>query len=292
MTIFTGEQFFRDTRYPFHIELYTIGKDEQVPSHTHDFVELVLVVSGSAEHEVADKPYTLQAGDVFVIEPNIYHSFAGNGFSEAKVYNVLFDAAFLRKELDSLLMMSSFVRFFYLLPFLRRNTSFVPYQFLSEDEKASIEMQLRGIEEEYTQARDGWELLVKTRLIETLVWLSRYFKASPPLPEPDVSDQAWIASVCHFIEQHFRQNLTLPQLCQLCGMSVSAFTAKFKEATGRTTMDYKHEVQIRHACRLLASTDRKIADIALDSGFNDISFFNKIFRKHCGMSPKEYRLSR
>jgi len=289
MNIHSGAHYFKNEGFPFHIDRYAIQPNEYIPSHTHDFIELVFVVSGNAEHEMAGNRYTLQKGDVFVIEPNIFHSY--NGASEETiVYNVLFDPDFLRRELDSLLLLPAFVQFFYLLPFLRRSASFVPYQPLQDEQCQVILHHLDTIYREYAGQREGWRLLVKTRWIECLVWLSRYLNEKPGiLPLPMVGDRNWIESVCYFIEREFRQPLTLEQVSRFCGMSVSSFTAKFRAATGSSLVDYLHKTRIRHACWLLSETDRKVTDIAYEAGFGDISFFHKVFRKHRGLTPKEYR---
>ncbi len=289
MNVHTGAHYFKNEDFPFHIDRYAIQPRESISSHTHDFVELVFVVSGHAEHEMAGNRYTLQKGDVFVIEPNIFHSYTGTG-EETIVYNVLFDPDFLRRELDSLLLLPAFVQFFYLLPFLRRSASFVPYQPLQEEQRSVILHHLDTIYSEYSAQREGWNLLVKTRWIECLVWLSRFLDNKPGIgPLPTVGDRDWIESVCHFIEQEFRQPLTLEQVSRLCRTSVSSFTAKFRAATGSSLVEYIHKVRIQYACMLLVETDRKITDIAYEAGFGDISFFHKVFRKHRGLTPKEYR---
>ncbi|MFS0724247.1 helix-turn-helix domain-containing protein [Paenibacillus sp. 1P07SE] len=289
MTIVTGAFYFKEERFPFHIDRYCIKPEEHVSPHTHDFVELVFIESGSALHEMADHRYTLQEGDVFVIEPDVFHSYTGSG-EETVLYNVLFDPDFLRGDLASLLHLPAFVQFFYLLPFLRRNASFVPYQPLHNEQYAVILQHLAAIHQEYVSQHEGWQLLVKTRWIECLVLLSRFLKDKPHRETaPLIDDGNWIASIRHFIEQHANQPLTLEQMSRLCGMSVSAFTAKFRAATGSSLVDYKHQIQIRDACRLLMETDRKMTDIAYTVGFGDISFFNKIFKKHRGMTPREYR---
>ncbi|MNI11218.1 HTH-type transcriptional activator Btr [compost metagenome] len=292
MTVLFGEHFFLGKHFPFHIDRYTIRPDEHIAPHTHDFIELVFVVSGSAVHHMSGHRYQLKAGDVFVLEPNVYHSYRGDSTTEAVVYNVLFDPGLLRKELDALMQMSSFIHFFYFLPFMRRSASFIQYQPLQPDEKATIEAHLETIWGEYMGKREGYQLLIKTRWIECLVWLSRYMKADMHAEETSVSDREWIDSVRHFIEQHYQQNLTLTQISRISGMSVSAFTAKFKSATGSSLLDYKHEIQIRNACELLSDTNHKVLDVGHEVGFNDISFFNKIFRKHRGLTPREYRQKR
>ena len=283
------EEFFRDDRFPFHITRYRIGRGEVIPSHTHDFVELVFVVEGDASHVMAGHTYRLRPGDVFVLEPSAYHSYIGSEHAETEVINVLFEPRFLKDELEVLMRLPSFVNFFYFLPFMRRNASFAPYQPLEGEAMERIRDHLTTIEEEYNGQREGYQLIVKTRWIECLVWLSRYLRVEEPSSPGAAEDEDWIRTARLFVEEHYAQPLSLAQISKLCGMSVSTFTAKFKEATGQSFLEYKQSVQIRHACALLADTGRKVLDIALETGFNDISFFNKVFRKHTGVSPSEYR---
>ncbi|MCU6707921.1 AraC family transcriptional regulator [Paenibacillus sp. J5C_2022] len=289
MTVISKEHYFRSSTFPFHIEQYTIGHHERIAHHTHDFIELVFVHSGSAHHEMAGQRYTLQAGDVFIVEPNVYHSYEGSPQEETTIYNVLFDSGFLQAEMGTLLQLPAFARFFYLLPFMRSNASFVPFQPLTEEQRAVIRQHLDTIHHEYMEEREGWQLIVKTRWMECMVWLSRYLPTERLQGQSASPDYDWIGSVCHLIQQQFRQPISLAQVSRMCGMSESSFRAKFKEATGSSLLDYKHAVQIRYACSQLKESNRKVLDIALDSGFNDISFFNKIFRKHCGITPRDYR---
>ncbi|GGD51655.1 AraC family transcriptional regulator [Paenibacillus nasutitermitis] len=291
MTVYTGNDYFRDSRFPFYIDRAVISRNQPIPSHTHDFVELVFVVEGSAFHEMAGHQYRLATGDVFILEPHVYHSYLGSADEDTVVYNVLFDTAFLQKELEALQEIPAFIDFFYLMPFLRKSQSFIPYHPLQAAQKLQFQSHLQTIYDEYEQGRDGSQLIIKTRWIECLVWLSRYHQENRSAQRHVLSDRERILSIRNFVELNYKQPLTLIQLSRICGMSVSSFTAKFKENTGKSLMDYKHEVQIRHASALLLDTDTKILDVALETGFNDISFFNKTFRKHTGMTPREYRRS-
>lgn len=290
MSVLKGETFFEETDFPFHIQRYCFEKGESIPSHTHDFAELVYVVEGGAVHEMANHQYSLSPGDVFVLEPQSYHSYTSSAAGETIVYNVLFTKAFLQKELDTLLQMPGFLDAFFLAPFLRKNASFVPYMSLSPEQRPTIERLLAGILDEYEAKRNGYRLLVKTRWIECLVLLNRHYEESGLLQDRAATAQdEWIASIVHFLQEHYRQPLTLAQLSAASGMSVSSFTAKFKKATGMTFMDYKQSLQIKHACELLRGTDTKILAVAYSAGFQDVSFFNRVFRRAIGMSPREYR---
>ncbi|GGG22711.1 AraC family transcriptional regulator [Paenibacillus abyssi] len=284
-----GKAYFEGDSFPFFIQRYIIQKDETIPSHTHDFIELIYVVKGSALHEMAEQRYALATGDVFVIEPQTYHSYIGSDTEETIIYNVLFEKQLLQKELGGLLEIPAFIHFFYLAPFLRKNASFVPYISLTVEQRRQIESLLQKIDREFHEKPVGYQLIIKTSWIECLVLLSRYHEEHQNSSNHTLPKEDWMDSILHFVEQHHRQPLSLDQLSRTCGMSVSSFTAKFKKATGKSFIDYKHSLQIRHACDMLKDPHNKVIHIALSSGFQDISFFNRIFRKHMGMTPGQFR---
>ncbi|MBD2867209.1 AraC family transcriptional regulator [Paenibacillus arenilitoris] len=291
MSVLKGEAYFEDGDFPFHIHRCPIKQDGVVPVHAHEFVEFVYVLKGGAMHDMPERRSVLATGDVFVIEPQTYHGYVGAGREDSVVYNLLFDKRLLRKELDVLLQIPAFIDYFYLAPFLRKNAAFVPYLSLNVHQQQLMEALLRKMHDEWAGKRAGYRLVIKTALIECLVQLSRFHedngnKAGVPLLQEEGMD-----SILHFIGQHYVRPLTLAQLSQSCGMSVSSFTAKFKKATGMTFIDYKHSLQIRHACRLLQDPRTKVVHAAYDSGFQDISFFNRVFRKQMGMTPGQFRRS-
>jgi len=203
------------------------------------------------------------------LEPQTYHSYAGSETEDAVVYNVLSKRGFLQGEFDALLQMPAIVNSFYLAP--------------------QIESHLAKMSEEFEARRNGYRLIIKSRWIECLVLLNRFYEDGARRNEPSLGAEEWMRSIVHFVEEHYRQPLTLAQLSVTCGMSVSSFTAKFKKATGMSFMDYKHSLQIRHACDMLRTTDTKIVYVAYSAGFQDVSFFNRVFQRHTGMSPRRYR---
>lgn len=293
MIILQASQIFGDHTFPFHIERYTIRKGQDIPLHTHDFVELAYVVEGEAIHEMSGMACNLRSGDVFILEPNIYHSYKGSQHKETIVYNVLFKLELLHRELNALCEIPSFLDFFYIAPFLRRNATFYPHVTLSGTYKTCFESHIDSLLREQNEREIGYQLVIKTRFIECLVHLSRYYVAhGRPAPVANYTDQEWIASITSLIEQHYNKPFTLEQLSRLCGMSISSFTVKFKAFTRKTFIEYKHDVQIRHACRLMETTEHKIAEIAQAVGFEDLSYFYKIFRKKLGIPPLKYRQSR
>ncbi len=289
MTIYLGENYFENSKFPFYIDRCPIGENQIIPAHIHDFIELVYVISGNAIHEMSGNRYEIKSGDVFVIEPQIAHSYFGDGHEKSLVFNVLFNLELLGPEMRALQRLPAFIDFFYLAPFLRKDAGFIPYLHLEPLQMVQLEANLEAIFREYGEKSDGYQLVIKTRLLECLVLLSRFHHENEGRLSIETEDGARIQAIARFIEQHYDQPVTLSDLSRACGMSISSFTAKFKSVTGMTLLDYKHTVQIRKACALLENKQKKVLDVAHEVGFCDISFFNKLFKKYMGITPREFR---
>lgn len=290
MTVFRTESHLPNRSFPFTIHKYTIQPGEFIPSHTHDFVELVYVLSGNADHELAGVSYQLHPGNVFVIEPSIYHSYRGADNGPTVVYNVLFQVGLIQRELQLLCQFGSFVNWFYLAPFLRRTALFVPYLSLEDGQALRLEQQLNAMLSEIENQELGYQLLCKTQLIGCMIYLSRCRSEHGLIEDNARSSDEWLTTVVSFLEQHYHHPISLQQLSRLCGMSVSSLTTKFKRLTGLTILEFKHQVQVREACHLLRATDDKVLTVAQTVGFDDLSFFYRVFRKQMGITPSQYRL--
>ena len=92
-----------------------------------------------------------------------------------------------------------------------------------------------------------------------------------------------------FIDNHFTETISIEQLSQIANMSVSGFSHSFKKVLGIAPLQYLTRLRIGLAQKMLISTDKSIADVAIDVGYDNISHFNNQFKKFVGTSPKNYR---
>jgi AraC-like DNA-binding protein len=95
--------------------------------------------------------------------------------------------------------------------------------------------------------------------------------------------------VCNHIQEHLNEPLPRDEAAALAFMSPSAFSRFFKAHTGKTFHEFVNEVRIGHACRLLMDAEFNISEVALQCGFNEVTSFNRSFRRLKGTSPTEYR---
>lgn len=102
-------------------------------------------------------------------------------------------------------------------------------------------------------------------------------------------DSRRILKVKNYINKNFMDDIRLPDLAQIAGMSTSAFSRFFKLHTGRNLSEYIIDIRLGYASRLLVDTTQSISEIGFDSGFNNLSNFNRIFKKKKGCAPSEFR---
>lgn len=94
-----------------------------------------------------------------------------------------------------------------------------------------------------------------------------------------------------YIAQHYTERITAEQISKAAGLHPNYAMAVFKKALGITLIDCVTQHRVSHAQRLLATTNKKIIEVAFDSGFTSLSRFHEAFKRWCGRSPKEYRRS-
>jgi hypothetical protein len=103
------------------------------------------------------------------------------------------------------------------------------------------------------------------------------------------SDSRRVQKVEEYISQNYTRTIYLNEMADLAGMAPTAFSRFFKARTGRTLSDYIIDMRLGHAARLLVDTNLTSAEVCYECGFNNISNFNRLFKKKKGCSPKTFR---
>jgi AraC-like DNA-binding protein len=98
-----------------------------------------------------------------------------------------------------------------------------------------------------------------------------------------------IVDIHKYLMNNYREDVDLKQIAGLVNMAEGSLCRFFKMSTGMTLFEYLNQIKTDFACKLMMDPDLNILDICLDSGFNNISHFNKQFKRRTGMTPTEYR---
>lgn len=162
----------------------------------------------------------------------------------------------------------------------------------------------RGFEFHGETARRAGELILEMetqspfeRFLQ-LLRLLKFFALSTekrPLASPAYSpslkarDITRLDEVLGWLRRHKTVTVTLEQAAAVAKMSPKSFCRFFKANTGKTLVEYLHELRVGEACRQLLETDLPVSEIALECGFNNLSNFNRRFRELKGLTPREYR---
>ncbi|MCM1036347.1 MAG: AraC family transcriptional regulator [Bacteroides sp.] len=117
----------------------------------------------------------------------------------------------------------------------------------------------------------------------------RFLAHTPAQPAHTSEEDKRLNTVLDHIRHHYAEEIRLPELAAMAGMTPAAFARYFKLRTGRTTIEYVNHIRLGVACHRLFFSDRTVAEIAYECGFRSPNHFSRTFRNLRGCSPSEFR---
>ena len=263
--------------FDFPIELYYVDENApryQMPLHWHLEYELITVLQGSFEIYLDGEISTLHQGDCAWIGDGVVHG----GTPVNCIYEcVVFDLGTLLHD----------------TPVCKRSAAeFLASKngFTSILKKGTFSAKLADkIFETMEKEQCGYEWTTVG-----LMWqlMGNLLSQSVNRPQLEVTGRVQInrlKNVLTYIRDHYDSTITLEELAQVAGMSPRYFCRAFSQITGKTPIAYLNYYRIELAGEKLLMTNDKITDIALSCGFNDMSYFSKLFTREKGLTPSAYR---
>jgi len=263
----------------FSVEDY---KNSRADLHRHFCLEINYCLHGTGWYEIGDQTYPIETGDLFVINDLEYHR-AINESGDMQLLVVVFNADFLLSDSEDYAL----IRAFYEWKAGFKNRIAADSQIVSEVAGLMLEL-----DREWQQKEVGYRMVVKALLLKLLAILYRGFERTEGFAESVRSFQngyVRLAPAIALIDNGFRENLTLDQLAESVHMNRNYFSTVFPQVMGCTVSEYIIRRRLRNAVQLLAGTENSVISIALDSGFQNVSYFSRTFRKQFGVSPGRYR---
>ena len=128
-------------------------------------------------------------------------------------------------------------------------------------------------------------------ILQDMAWTQEYevLNAGGYVFEVENTDNDRINVIYDHVQAHFRRHIPLDEMAEVSSMTVPSFCRYFKRVSGKTFTRFVNEIRVLHTCKMLTEQSDSISNIALGSGFNNFSHFNRIFRDVTGKSPSEYR---
>lgn len=263
-----------------HVQMADLRRD--FPLHTHDFLELVVILGGSGIHVIDGEEYPLGAGDVFVVGGRLVHGFRC-GSEGLRLCNLMFDPRIFQSAATDLRTLPGFQSLFVLEPYYRRQHGFRSRLTLDAGGLACAGSMVRLLDASRAEDRPG---IARLHFLSLVAFLSRSFTGAA---SEEAHDVYLLAEAVAHMESCCTQPLRVSDLAARAHLSERHFLRVFERSYHVSPLEYVQRLRTQHARRLMEETDWSLSRIATESGFYDISAFTRRFRRETGTTPGRYR---
>uniref|UniRef100_UPI0040562DD9 AraC family transcriptional regulator n=1 Tax=Agathobacter sp. TaxID=2021311 RepID=UPI0040562DD9 len=286
MTILEYENYHEqknhvDLTFPYNTYLCSIPLDfSHVPLHWHDQMEIIYVKKGHGYVTLEFSQYEVSGNTIVLILPGQLHSIEQYENDSMEYENIIFNADMLlpRNEDSSLP---------FLLPFTT-GKSFSPSIFNQTfPYYKDIASCIDACDEICKTKPGGYELFIKGKLYELFFLLNSYCETeSKTLSHKSLNKMKLILK---YVEQNYMNKIKIADVAKIAEFSESHFMRYFKETMGKSFVDYLRNYRLTMAARMLLVSESSILSISEETGFDNLSYFNRTFKKHYGVTPGQYR---
>lgn len=264
-----------------------IPGDGVLDCHWHNEAEFFYVINGELTFQVDTDYFTVLPGEaVFIDAGDIHAGYAIDG-QAVEFFAMVFDPKVLHSHNFDLVQEQ------YIVPWQQRTRTFPRHLQPTNDWHQPILHCLEAICHKVIQQESGIEAFIKGQCYLMLHELNQEGRAEnrSEATGADHTKIERLKTVIAYMKEHYHRPVRIQELAALIPMSEGQFCRFFKKMTRQTPIEYINMLRIKHASELLRQSDRKISDIAMDVGFDHISYFIKTFRKSMRVTPSDYRKS-
>ena len=260
-----------------------------VPMHWHEEFEVSHIYEGSADFICGEMKFTSKKGDIIITQPNVTHSIYPHKGKRQIYDTIVFHPDILGQSSSDRYVQNCVV------PLIRGELHLPVHITTDHPQYERLSNSIRTIIDCAKKDTPFEDMLLRSELLHFLwvlvTWSVSQSGANSSLVSSPSKDND-IKMVLLYIQNHFQESISVSQLAQTIHVSQSYFMALFKKNVGLSAIEYLLHCRINYACRQLISTNRKISEIAYDSGFSNQSNFNRQFIRLIGCTPAEYRKKR
>lgn len=265
--------------FDFPMEFYHVGSAHpryEMSYHWHIEHEIIRILKGKLLMTIGEDEFLASPGDIIFVKGGLLHG----GIPKDCLYEcIVFNP-------DAL--MTSSLAGERLLKKIRDDSIQIYSHFTSPDtELTQITNRMFG---QMKSQGEGHELTVIGAFYEFFGYILAhgYYTVSQSGSAKDGQRIEHLKKALEVIENYYPECITLDDLAKAAGMNAKYFCRYFREMTHRTPIDYLNYYRVEQACFKLATSNSSIADIGMNCGFNDVSYFIKTFKKYKGITPKKY----
>ncbi len=274
------DMVYLDSGFPFEIRQVVLNKKDNCEGsfHWHNFCEITYVQKGKGNYFVNGVKYEMKEGDLIIFNNVEPHGWMIQ--DDMDVLVMTFSTQFV-SDLNS----------DYLKPFVERGSNFMNKVSRAEPYASEIAFVMNEIYKEYREKIQGYDLLIKADVLRILTFLIRYCQNTSAVFQIEnlsqkKSNMKRLKEAFQYINDHYTEKITLGEVAGAVYMSENYFSAYFKKVTNTSFIDYITSLRLKKAGELMKHTDMSMVEIALECGFNNMSNFYRIYKKHVGELPK------
>lgn len=269
---------FQEIReYPQGIEVWhSVLANIGISAHWHNEIEFIYVAKGSCTMNVNGENIEATEGDLLIFDSGDVH-YCNNRSADLVFEFLIFNPDLLKFHLNKQAFGTHVIR-----KELVEGTGL-----LSEWTVLN-----NRIERELDSKQNYYKEYIRSEITSFWCYFLRVF-STLEVADVDAKNHNQIVKkfrgVLSYMEDHFKEELTLTDISSIAGFSVSYTSKYFRKLTGYGFLEYLNILRVSYAADQLLNTDYRIIDIAYDCGFNNIRSFNRTFLKYTGYSPSDYR---
>ena len=256
------------------------------PKHRHNYVEMVYMCAGTTTHIInGSNELVLKEGDLLFLNQNVYHEILPAGEEDLAVNFIILPEFFDRPI--SMVERENILRDF-LISTLAGDTAMNDYLYIKTKGIIPVENLLENMIWTILGRHPMMDTINQTSMGLLLMNLSR-FADQIGRGDPQHEEQSLMFSVLDYIEHHY-QNGTLAEISELSHLPTYQVSRMLKKRTGKNFKELLQLRRLQQAAYLLQNTTLSIDKIIVHIGYENSSYFYRVFREKYGCSPSEYRL--
>ena len=266
---------------------YPADTDVMFYVHWHQEFEFLVLTEGKVLFTIEDREYVMNPGDIVFINSNYLHMAKNICGGVCSFYAIDFSYHVLNEDIHSIFS-KKFIR-----PILNDKYVFPEFMPVSEDEDKCWQKDIRNYLHEIGECPEHelepFELMIRSRILAIWDILDKNCVRAQKDNDIESRYSERLEPVISYIKENYAYEITLGELAAILPMSEGQFSWVFKQTMKLSPIQYLMRYRILQSCKLLQDTEKKIGEIANLSGFNNISYFNRVFLNTIGCTPKEYR---
>ncbi len=254
-------------------------------THSHAFLEIAYVANGSARHRIGDHETIMSKGNYYIVDYDTEHSYSSISDEPLEIINICFHPKLIDKSLANSKSFNELLRN-YLIKIDTHGVKIEPKNALFFDDDGKIYECISALSNEYAKKESGFREIMRSYLVTLIIRTMRKLTI-------DSTDSAGIlGKIYSEVAKSPMAPPTLTEIAEKLGYSPYYLSCRFKLLSGGIGYrEYVLKTKMTEAARLLANTDKKIAEIAEAIGYLDTNSFYIAFKKEMGLSPAAYRKS-